>query len=261
MTFLQATLIGIIAALSQLEGGWLGECKLREPIVTGALVGLVMGNLSQGLIIGAELQLIFMGAASIGPTAGLSVGPGGTLGAAIALATGSGIEVAMTFAVPASVLLQFLQTILYTFYSSLMHKVDNLIDDGNREKEIILIHYFCGLVEFIVFWGITFVALYIGNDLISSIVDNIPAWMTNGLNAVAKVLPSLGFALLLNMLMEKELIPYFVIGFALTAWLSMSMIGVAAVSIAIALVIYQIKSEQLELNNRINESHSYEEEL
>ena len=44
MSALQAALIGVVAALSVLEGGWLGECKLREPVVTGFLVGLILGN-------------------------------------------------------------------------------------------------------------------------------------------------------------------------------------------------------------------------
>ena len=97
MSALQAALIGVVAALSVLEGGWLGECKLREPVVTGFLVGLILGNVKEGLIIGAQLELIWMGTASIGPTAGLSIGTGGTIGTAIALSTGSGIEVAMAF--------------------------------------------------------------------------------------------------------------------------------------------------------------------
>ncbi|GAA6291767.1 hypothetical protein F220043C3_02010 [Enterocloster asparagiformis] len=55
MSLLQAILIGCVAALTQLEGGWLGECKLREPIVTGFLVGLILGDVKQGLMIGATL--------------------------------------------------------------------------------------------------------------------------------------------------------------------------------------------------------------
>ncbi|WP_371729414.1 PTS sugar transporter subunit IIC [Heyndrickxia coagulans] len=45
-----------------------------------------------------------------------------------------------------------------------------------------------------------------------------PDWANNGLNAVAVILPALGFALLLNILMEKTLIPFFIAGFAITAF-------------------------------------------
>ena len=82
-------------------------------------------------------------------------------------------------------------------------------------------------LTFVMYLSLTFVALYFGNEVINVIVNNLPAWMTNGLNAVAKVLPALGFALLMNLLLEQDLIPYLIIGFALTAWLGMSMIGVA----------------------------------
>ncbi|MEG2837965.1 MAG: PTS sugar transporter subunit IIC, partial [Erysipelotrichaceae bacterium] len=97
MTLFQALLIGVVSALTQLEGGWLGECKLREPVVTGCLVGLILGNVQQGLIIGAQLQMIWMGATGIGPTAQLDIGTGGTIGTAVALMTGTGAEVAIAF--------------------------------------------------------------------------------------------------------------------------------------------------------------------
>ncbi|NCB32302.1 MAG: PTS sugar transporter subunit IIC [Erysipelotrichia bacterium] len=247
MTALQAALIAIVSALScsTIEGGWFGECKLREPVVTGALVGLILGDLKQGLIIGAQLELIWMGVASIGPVAGLAVGPGGTIGTAIALSTGAGIEAAMTFGVPVSVLLQFIQSLIDTSYSAPMHTVDKLIDEGGQEKKIVMIHWLCGILTFAFYWLLTFVALYFGNDAINMIVNNLPAWVNSGLGAVAKVLPALGFALLLSLLLESDLIPYFIIGFALAAYLGVSMVGVAGISVALAWIVYILKRDSM----------------
>ena len=83
MTFIQALLIGLIAGLTVLDGNWLGEAKFREPVVTGFLVGLALGDVTKGLKVGAELQLLWMGATGIGPTAQLDIGTGGTIGAAV----------------------------------------------------------------------------------------------------------------------------------------------------------------------------------
>ena len=58
MSLVQAILIGCVCALTQLEGDWLGECKLREPVITGFLVGLIMGDVAKGLFIGGSLQLM-----------------------------------------------------------------------------------------------------------------------------------------------------------------------------------------------------------
>jgi mannose/fructose/N-acetylgalactosamine-specific phosphotransferase system component IIC len=238
MTSLQACLIGIVCALSATEGGWLGECKLREPVVTGFLVGLILGDVRQGLIIGAQLELIWMGTASIGPVAGLAVGPGGTIGAAVALSQGAGIEAAMAFGVPVSVLLQFIQSLIDTGYSLPMHTVDRLIDVGGQEKKIIWIHWLCVIITFSFYWLLTWVALMAGNDAISYVVNNIPGWVSSGLGAVAVVLPAVGYAMLLNLLLERDLIPYFIIGFVLAAYLGVSMVGVALMSFALAFIIF-----------------------
>ena len=60
MTFIQALLIGLIAGLTVLDGNWLGEAKFREPVVTGFLVGLALGDVTKGLKVGAELQLLLV---------------------------------------------------------------------------------------------------------------------------------------------------------------------------------------------------------
>ena len=61
----QACLIGLIASLG-VFGDQLGSLYINRPIILAPLVGLVLGNLHQGLIIGASLELFFMGAVSIG---------------------------------------------------------------------------------------------------------------------------------------------------------------------------------------------------
>ena len=116
MSLIQAILIGCVAALTKIEGGWLGECKLREPIITGFLVGLILGDVQKGLIIGAALQLMWMGAVGIGPTAQLDIGTGGTIGVAAAITTGTGAETAIMFGVPVAILMQFMSASLCTAY-------------------------------------------------------------------------------------------------------------------------------------------------
>lgn len=244
MTIVQAILIGCVAGLTQIEGGWLGEAKFREPIVTGFLVGIILGDMKTGLIIGAQLQLMWMGAVGIGPTAQLDIGTGGTIGAAIAVMTGRGVETAIMFGVPVAVLMQFLNTLLMTAYSGFMAKVDNDIDEG-KFSSISRIHYLCGIISFLMYFAITTIAMYFGNNAINTIVDGLPDWANNGLNAVAALLPCVGFALLMNIIMEKSLIPYFIIGFIPAAFVGfdMNMIGIVSIAVAIALIIFEIRSQ------------------
>lgn len=244
MSLIQAILIGCVCALTQLEGDWLGECKLREPVITGFLVGLIMGDVQKGLFIGGSLQLMWMGATNIGPTANLDIGSGGTIGAAVALMTGSDLEVAVAFALPVAVIMQMLNILKMTAFSTLMHKVDTAIDDL-KENTIVGLHFLCGLFTFLIYFTFSFVVLYVGSGVIDAIVAGIPEWAQSGLSAVAVALPAMGFALLLNLLWDVKLIPYFILGFALAAYFGVDMVCVCAISIAIALIIYEIKVNQL----------------
>ena len=69
ITLWQAVLIALVAVLTELDGNIFGENKMREPIVTGFLVGLILGDVTKGLMLGAQMQLMWMGATAIGPTA------------------------------------------------------------------------------------------------------------------------------------------------------------------------------------------------
>ncbi|MED4839210.1 PTS sugar transporter subunit IIC [Weizmannia sp. CD-2023] len=244
VTLIQAILIAGVVALSNLDGNFFGEMKFREPIVTGFLVGLILGDVKLGLLIGAQLQIIWMGATGIGPTAQLDIGAGGTIGTAVAILTGKGAEVAITFGLPVAVIMQFLNTFLMTSYSVLMHRVDKLIDDL-KEKQMIFIHIICGMITASMYAVLTFIVIYFGNNAIESVVKGLPDWANNGLNAVAVILPALGFALLLNILMEKTLIPFFIAGFAITAFSGLNTIAVTLLGVAAALFVYLLGTNKI----------------
>lgn len=232
--------------LTWLDGAWFGEMKFREPIVTGFLVGLILGDVKDGLIIGAELQLIWMGTVNIGPTAQVDVGTGGTVGVAVALATGTGADSAILFAIPISIGMQFLNTMLMSAYSGAMVYAEGRIDalDVRGVKRV---HRLCGVASAAVYFVLTFVLMYFGGDAMSAIVDGIPDWVSNGMNGVAAILPALGFALLMSLIMNAKLIPYFIMGFIPMAFIGhdMSMVGIVSIAVAIAIVIYQLREEIL----------------
>ena len=244
MSFIQAFLIGCVAALTQWDGDWFGEAKLREPVITGFLVGLILGDVTKGLIIGGSLQLMWMAANNIGPTANLDVGAGGTIGAAVAIMTGSSYEVAVTFAIPVALLMQMVNMLKMTAFSGLMLKADDYIDQDRLDKTV-GIHFLCGAITFLIYWAFTFVFLFVGGSLIDTIVNGIPAWLQSGLSGVAIVLPAMGYAMLLNVIWDVKLVPYFAIGFVLAAYLGVDMIGVCIVSVCIAAIIWMIKSDIL----------------
>ena len=119
------------------------------------------------------------------------------------------------------------------------------IEAGNF-KSIALTHHFCNWATFALYSLVAFVAMYFGHGVIQAIADGLPAWANAGLNGVAALLPALGFALLLNIIFEKDLTPYLIIGFVLAAYAgqAITMVGITLIAFAIAMIIYQIRSNQ-----------------
>lgn len=245
ITLWQAALIGLVAALSQLDGLVIGESKIREPIVTGFLVGLILGDVSKGLIIGAQMQLMWMGATAIGPTAGLDIGTGGTIGAAVAIATNTGVESAIMFGVPVSIVMQFLNSLLMTAYSGIMLMADKAIDELKFGK-LGLLHWMSAALTGLVYFSLTFALMFFGGDMIDAIANGLPDWASAGLNGIAAILPALGFALLMKIIMDGSLVPYFILGFVPAAFVGhdMTMMGMAAIAVAIAMIIFVLRDNQ-----------------
>ena len=77
-----------------------GTNLLDRPLIMCTLTGLVMGDLKSGIIIGAMMELAFIGAFSVGASLPPDMISGGVLGAALTLAAGNDPEVALTIGVP-----------------------------------------------------------------------------------------------------------------------------------------------------------------
>ena len=89
---LTAILLGLVAMFANAEY-LLGTSLLSRPIITGVLTGLVLGDLQSGLVLGATLELAFIGAFSIGAAIPPEIISGAILGTAFAITTGQGPEV------------------------------------------------------------------------------------------------------------------------------------------------------------------------
>ena len=142
---LQAILVGLIACFVTFE--WtLGSCLITRPIVTGVLVGLVMGDLQTGIIMGGTLELVFIGAVTLGAAVPPDVITGGILGTAFAISTGQGADVALTLAFPIATLYLLIDNAMTLFVMPFfLHRADRYVeqDDARGVKRM---HFLGGFV-------------------------------------------------------------------------------------------------------------------
>lgn len=124
---LQALLLGLVAFVAQLDYAT-GDSMISRPLVTGVAVGLVMGDMKAGIIMGATLELAFIGMFSVGASIPPEVITGGILGVAFAISAHAGASEALVLALPIATLALIIKN-LYVGIG--IPYFSNRADDGN----------------------------------------------------------------------------------------------------------------------------------
>ncbi len=229
-----AFLIGLVGALGVFDYQ-LGSLYINRPIVLGPLVGLILGDVTQGLIIGANLELFFMGAVSIGAYIPPDSIVGGVLATAFAISTGTGTESAIALAMPIALISLAVGNFLNVFNSIILRWTDKYAAKGNYSG-IVTTHWMIGLLNVARRFLLIFFAYWFGVENMQGIIEAIPDVLIDGMDAAAGLLPALGFAMLMRMILTKQIVPFFFLGFIMAAYLGMPVLGVAILGIIVVLV-------------------------
>ncbi|MEG0470018.1 MAG: PTS sugar transporter subunit IIC [Longicatena sp.] len=234
---LQTVLITLVALFGYMHN-WLGSTMWNRPIVVSALTGLVLGDLTTGIITGATLELIFLGAVPIGASNPPDTTSGAIIGTSFVILSGQEIGAAVALAIPVATLVLLIGNVFMMFVvPEAVHLADRYAKNGDCNKvNMVAIATSLGyrLAQAIIV-GIGF---YIGVPVIKDILDFVPKFIIDGMNVAAGVLPAIGFAMLAKMIVSKELSPFLLIGFLLAAYLKVPVFGVALSGLAIASIIF-----------------------
>ena len=236
--FLSALLVATLATLSQ---WWffapVTRC-LTYPLTTGLLVGLFMGNPMLGMLSGATIQLVYLGWINTGGVMPSNTMVAGIFGTALTILSGASPKLAVTFAVPFSLIGLLMVEIYQSVNSFWVHRADAELARGNV-KAIRFLNYVPSLIVAIIVYGIpAFCLVFFGRGWAQGMLNMIPKSLTTALEVVGALMPALGIAMLLNYLGKKSLIPYFFIGFFLTAYLKLQIMAIAIFAGLLAYLLY-----------------------
>lgn len=238
---IKAIILGLIGVFCILDSRLLGRLNFERPLITCTLVGIALGDVQTGLSVGASMELISMGLVNIGGAVPPDMNMAAIITAAFAIMTSASAETALAIAMPIAVLGQFIGVVGRTVLGSLTHVADNAIEQGNF-KRAVNVHIVWGTVIYSLLYFIPiFLAVYAGTDVVESIVNIIPAWITEGLNLATKFLTAYGLALLMSIMLNKELTVYFLLGFFMTAYFGLDITAVAIFASILAFILSSIK--------------------
>lgn len=212
------------------------SCYLGGPLVGGFVCGILFGNITYGLEVGATIQLAYLGAIAVGGTLPSELAIAGYLGTALTMSAGLSAEAGLTVAVALGSLGLLCRNAYMTLNSIVVHRADQYAAEGNARMVRLMNQYGSQVVPFLCYFIPGFLAMYFGSQAIESLMAVIPAKVITALGVTGGLIPALGIGLLLTYVWDKRFLPYAFIGFFLVAYLNLSIMFIAILGACIAVL-------------------------
>ncbi|WP_318366227.1 PTS sugar transporter subunit IIC [Enterobacter sp.] len=245
----EATLIGILCYLGALSSPWLfgltgGWYLITRPLVSGMLVGLILGDVKTGIMIGVAVQAVYIA----------MVTPGGSMPAdlnfvaypaiALGILSGKGPEVAVALAATIGIAGTILFNAMMVLNSYWNHRADIAIEHGDDRGLYLNSAIFPQATNFLLRFVPTFIAVYFGAQYISGLMDSLPRMVLSIMNVLGGILPAVGIAILLKQIIKSySLLIYFLVGFICIVFLKLNMVALVIVGSLLALIHYNYKPD------------------
>ena len=221
---------------------WLEGFFIFRPIIVSTLTGMILGDVQLGLLCGGITELAFAGLTPAGGTQPPNPVLAGVMTTVIAYTTGTEASGAMALALPFSFLMQYIILFCYSTFSFFMKGADQAAEEGDTAK-LVKINLRCTAIVALLYGIVVFLCAYIAQDAMKAFVEMLPEWLTHGFEVAGGILPAVGFAMLLKVMLKMEFVPYLLIGFVIACFLDFSnLLPIAVVGVALALFVYNIEN-------------------
>lgn len=237
ITWLQALLIALFAYLG--VSVWplgVGYFTLYRPLIGGTIVGLILGDVRQGMAFGAALNAVHLGFISTGGSLPSDLVAAGYIGTALALSSRLDVGAALAaFGIPLGVLGGLLWYGRLTLGSFVVHWADARAAQGDTAG-VAAINLWAGQGLLFLFYAVpTWVIVYYGQRGIEQVLGLVPEILIAALAVVGGMLPAVGIGLLLRSIGRPRLLTYFLVGFILAAYLDLPVLVIALLGAAAAI--------------------------
>lgn len=207
-----------------------------RPIVTGPIVGLILGDVKTGIIMGGMLEAIFMGIVSVGGGSPADAFGSTVISTTFVITGGLSLEAGVALAFPIGTLTARLSQLVLPMHAVLIKVFEGYVEKGDARGYRRLQQAYRFLFSRLFHTLTIFFAVWIGADAVAGVFDMLPPFVLDGLRVAANLLPALGLGILTSMIFNKEQGAYLFIGFALAAYLGLDTMAVAILAGSVAVL-------------------------
>ncbi len=102
-------------------------------------------------------------------------------------------------------------TFLFSVMSGVMSRCDRMAENADT-RGIERVNYLALLALGTFYFLCAFLPIYFGAEHAKTIIDVLPQRLIDGLGVAGGIMPAIGFAVLLKIMMKNVYIPYFILG-------------------------------------------------
>ncbi len=240
VSILQAGIIAVLAYLGSLSVPWFlglsgGWYTLTRPIVSGLLIGLVLGDVQTGVLVGVAVQVVYIALVTPGGQMPQDLNSAAYIGVTLgvlAVRAGSSVQSAVAVATAVGAVGTIFHNFMMVTNSFWNHRAIKNINEGDY-KGLVFNHYIGPqAVQFLYRFIPTFTVVYFGSNLATNIIAYFPvdSFVMRTLTALGGMLPAVGVAILLRQVTKKDIdLIQFLLGFTLVAAMGINMISLAII--------------------------------
>ncbi|RGR74888.1 PTS sugar transporter subunit IIC [Holdemania filiformis] len=233
-----------------------GTQALSRPLVLGTVTGLFCGDMKTGIIMGATLEAIYLGAVGVGGVVPSDWRTATTVSIAYVVLTGIDIEAGLAIAVALGTLMNSFKPIINACENALHPIFMNLAQNGEYKKYRIAMYLDLFIVKAGINTVVIFLFILLGSSAIDAFIGYVPAFVFNGLNASANLLVVIGLALITRSIWSPITGVFIVAGFILAKYMGLGMIPIAALGFVIAFISYHNDLRYDELSKKLSAAES-----
>ncbi len=242
ISIVQAILCGIVYWLAVGNLPFVGLWSLQRPLVCGMITGLILGHPVQGAVIGATINLVYLGFMSAGGSMPADMALAGILGTAYAIVGGLDTDTALALAVPIGILGTIVWAGRMTFDSFFVHIADNYIEKEEYHKiwraNVLFPQIMCFCMTAIP----CALAAYFGANYIQGILNMLSGKVLTVFQIIGGLMPALGIAITLQYIFKGESRIFLFAGFLLAVYSGLPLLTLGIIALIVAIVYVQITS-------------------
>lgn len=242
LSTLQIVLLFLVAGIAGM-GSVLDEFQMHRPLIACTLTGLVLGDLTTGIIIGGTLEMIALGWMNIGAAQAPDAALASIISTIFVIAGNQDIGAGIALAIPLAAAGQVLTIVARTVTVFFQHGADKAAEEGNF-RMIDILHISALFVQALrVAVPALIVALTVGTDAVQNFLGAIPEVIIGGLNVAGGMIVVVGYAMVINMMRTRSLMPFLFLGFTMAAFGDYNLVGMGIIGLVLALLYVQLSPQ------------------